>query len=87
MALTRVRSLPIPPPPRDDGRGGVCLRCADFGEHPACMTLIGGADACDFLESLRIHLRDVHGVTPVGFIPRRDAIIGPLLTALEERQP
>jgi hypothetical protein len=85
MALAGARPLPIPPRPRDDGRGGVCLRCADFGEHPACMTLIGGTDAAEFLESLRVHLRDVHGITPVGFIPRRDAIVGPLLAALKER--
>ena len=87
MALAGFRSLPVPPPPRDDGQGGVCLRCVDFGEHPACMTLIRGTDAGEFLESLRVHLRDVHGVTPVGFLTRRDAVIGPLMAALEERYP
>jgi hypothetical protein len=63
----------------------VRLRCVDFGEHPGCMTLISGANAAEFLECLRVHLRDVHGVTPVGFIPRRDAVVGPLLAALAER--
>jgi hypothetical protein len=85
MAIAGTRQLPIPPRPHDDGRGGVCLRCADFGEHQACMTLISGLDAADFLESLRVHLRDVHGITPVGFMPRRDAIVGPLMAALQER--
>jgi len=85
MAIAGARQLPSSPRPRDDGRGGVCVRCSDFGEHPACMTLISGMDASEFLESLRVHLRNVHGVTPVGFMPRRDAIVGPLLAALKER--
>jgi hypothetical protein len=84
MVLAGTRSLPIPPRPRHDGSGAVCLRCADFREHPACVALISGTDAGEFLESLRVHLRDVHGVTPIGFMPRRDAVIGPLLAALAE---
>jgi hypothetical protein len=82
--LSDVRPLPVPARPRPDGRGGVCLRCADFGEHRDCLTLIHGGDAAHFLESLRVHLRDAHGVTPAGFLTRRNAIVGPLLSSLEE---
>lgn len=47
------------------------LRCADLGEHSDCLALIDGADREIVLERLRVHLRDSHGVTPVGFARRR----------------
>jgi hypothetical protein len=47
------------------------LRCADFGEHTGCLTLIDGSDRDVGLERLRAHLRDAHGITPAGFERRR----------------
>ena len=79
--------LPPSPHPRPDGAGFVCLRCADFGEHTDCLTLIRGTDAGMFLESLRTHLRDVHGVTTPGFLRRREAVLSALLSSLDELHP
>lgn len=47
------------------------LRCADFGEHAGCLTLIDGGDRGVGLERLRAHLREAGGVTPAGFARRR----------------
>jgi hypothetical protein len=49
------------------------MRCRDLGEYRDCVVLIVGENRRVFLEHLRLHLRDAHGVTPVGF-PRRRRI-------------
>jgi predicted small metal-binding protein len=57
--------------PSDRRPNGPRARCRDLGEYPDCLFLIAGDDDQMFFDRLRAHLRDAHGVTPVGYARRR----------------